>query len=122
MALTDLHPINESVVYCHSASVGSTPINAATRAPFRGRIIKVGCVLHSGISTSNLLVSTLIAGTTVTGGGFNVTASNSVAGTMGTAVPTAANTCNEDDAIIFTPTVAAGTTVPATFFAVVRRV
>ena len=121
MALTNLHPVSEAVVYAHSASVGSSPIAALAVAPFRGKIVKVGCVLVSGISTSNLLVSTAINGTAITGGGFSVTATSSVAGTMGSAVPTGANVVVEDDYITFTPSVAAGTTVPATFFAVIRR-
>lgn len=121
MALTDLHPISETVVYAHSASVGGSPVAALAIAPFRGTIRKVGCVLVSGISTSNLLVSTAINGTAITGGGFTIAASNSVAGSMGSANPTGANVVKEDDYITFTPSVAAGTTVPATFFAVIRR-
>lgn len=121
MAITELHPISEAVVYAHSASVGASPIAALAIAPFRGTIRKVGCVLVSGVSTSNLLVSTAINGTAITGGGFSVTASGSVAGSMGSAVPTGANKVNEDDYITFTPSVAAGTAVPATFFAVIRR-
>ena len=121
MALTNLHPLSETVVYAHSASVGDSPIAALVLAPHRGTVVKVGCVLVSGVSTSNLLVSTAINGTAITGGGFTITAAASAAGSSGTAVPTGANAVVEDDYITFTPSVAAGTTVPATFFAVIRK-
>lgn len=121
MALTELHPLSEVVVTAHSPSVGASPIAAITVAPVRGKVVKVGCVLVSGVSTSNLLVTTSIGSTAITGGGFTITASGSVAGSMGSAKPTGGNTVVEGDYITFTPSVAAGTTVPATFYAVIRR-
>ena len=121
MALTDLHPLSEIFVYAHSPSVGSSAVNAFTVSPVRGKVVKVGCVLVSGVSTSNLLVTTSIGDTAITGGGFTITASGSVAGSMGSATPTGGNAVVEGDIIKFAPSVAAGTTVPATFYAVIRR-
>ena len=95
MALPELHPVNEAAVFAHSGQIGATPAAAYARVPFRGKVLKVG-VVQSGA---------------VTGG---------AAGTLFTAVPTAANDVNEDDIISFTPSGATGSATGA-FFAVIRR-
>ena len=100
MALPELHPVNEAVVFAHSGQIGATPAAAYARVPFRGEVLKVG-VVQSGA---------------VTGTGTVATA----AGTLFTAVPTAANDVNEDDIISFTPSGATGSATGA-FFAVIRR-
>lgn len=131
MALPTAHPLQETVVHCHSASVGASPIAAVTRAPFAGRIIKVGLVVEAGFTTDMSVAVSVIpnvaggtapgSGTAVTGSPFTVTASNSAAGTTGTMLPTGANSVGEDDTIIFTPSGSTGANVPGTFFAVIRR-
>lgn len=131
MALPVFHPLFEVVVYAHSASVGATPIAAVARVPFKGTIIKVGLVVEAAFTTDMSVAVAVIpsvaggtapgGGTAVTGSPFTVTASNSAAGTTGTMVPTAANTCNEDDTILFTPSGSTGSNVPGNFFAVIRR-
>ena len=42
MAYPTVHPIDEAVVYCHSPSIGASPAAAYSRAPWRGKIIKIG--------------------------------------------------------------------------------
>ena len=44
------HPVNEAVVYAHSPSVGASAVTAYARAPFRGKVIKVGSVLYGAIT------------------------------------------------------------------------
>jgi hypothetical protein len=131
MALPVAHPLNEVTVHCHSASVGATPIAAVARVPFKGTITKVGLVVEAAFTTDMSVAVAVIpsvaggtapgSGTAVTGSPFTVTAANSAAGTTGTMVPTGANTCNEDDTIIFTPSGSTGSNVPGTFFATIRR-
>ena len=47
------HPVNEAVVHAHSPSVGASAITAYARAPFRGKVIKVGSVLYGAITTAD---------------------------------------------------------------------
>lgn len=131
MALPSNHTLDEAVVYCHTASCGATPIAAVTRFPFRGKIIKCGSIAEAAFTTDMSVAVAIIpsvaggtapgAGTAVTGSPYTVTASNSAAGTTGTMTPTAANTGNEDDTILFTPSGSTGSNVPMTFFAVIKK-
>lgn len=131
MALPVFHPLFEAVIHCHSASVGTTPIAAVARAPFKGTIIKVGLIVEAAFTTDMSVAVAVIpnvaggtapgSGTAVTGSPFTVTASNSALGTTGTMVPTGTNTVQEDDTISFTPSGSTGSAVPGTFFAVIRR-
>lgn len=117
MALTELHPLSEVQVPAFSTSIGATPIVANARAPFRGKILKVG-VIQNGAVTGTAAVAVAVNGTAVTGGALSVTAGS--AGTLFSATPTGANDVNEDDVISFTPSGATGT-VQGHFFAVIRR-
>ncbi len=117
MALTVPHPLNETVVHAYSSSIGGTPIVAYARAPYRGKILKVG-LIQNGAVTGTSTTTTAINGTTVTGGG--PVANGGSAGTLFTASPTAANNVVEDDVISFTPAGATGT-VTGAYFAVIRR-
>lgn len=120
MALPTPHPtLKEQRVSCHTASAGATPISACTNAPFRGKVVKLSATL-AGTLTGDTTVTTLINGVTVTAPTFTLTASGSVAGTTFTVVPTAANTCNEDDSIVFTPASGNGSNIPCTFSAVIQ--
>lgn len=117
MALTVNHPVNEVAIHAFSTSLGTTPVVAYVRAPFRGKILKVG-VVQNGAVTGTSTCTTAINGTAVTGGAITVTAGS--AGSLFTASPTAANNVVEDDVISFTPAGATGT-VQGHFFAVIRR-
>jgi hypothetical protein len=117
MALPELHPVNEAVVFAHSGQIGATPAAAYARVPFRGKVLKVG-VVQSAAVTGTATVGTAVNGNAIAGGSLSVT--GGAAGTLFTAVPTAANDVNEDDVISFTPSGATGSATGA-FFAVIRR-
>ena len=117
MALPELHPVSEAVVFAHSAQIGATPAAAYARAPFRGKVLKIG-VVQSAAVTGTATVGTAVNGNAIAGGSFPVT--GGAPGTLFTAVPTAANDVNEDDVISFTPSGATGS-VAGAFFAVIRR-
>lgn len=117
MALTIPRNLLEDVVYAYSSSIGATPIVAYARAPFRGKITKVG-VVQNGAVTGTSTIATAIGGTAVTGGSISVTAGS--AGSHFSASPTAANNVVEDDVISFTPSGATGT-VTGAFYAVIKR-
>lgn len=131
MALTVNHPtLKEQTVYCHTQSFGTTPIAACTRAPFRGKIVKVGHVVDAAFTGTLTTTPSIIAapadavapgsGTAITGGAIVSASTNSAAGTSNSAVPTGANFVNEDDIIIFNCTGATATAGPATFYAVIQ--
>jgi len=117
MALTVNHPtLQEQTVFAYSSSLGGTPIVAYARVPFRGKVVKIG-VVQNGAVTGTSTVTTAINGTAITGGALSVTGGS--AGTLFSAVPTAANKVAEDDVISFTPAGATGT-VTGACFAVIR--
>lgn len=120
MPLTTNHPLlKEQTVQCHSASVGTTPVAAVTRVPFRGKAVKCGVVV-GGAFTVDMSVAVAINGVAVTGSPFTVTAAGSGVGTIASFIPSGANAVNEDDVISFTPSGSTGTAVPGTFFAVIQ--
>jgi hypothetical protein len=131
MALTVNHPpLKEVVVYAHTPSFGTSPIAAVTRAPFRGKVVKVGFVA-GGAWTSTLSHAVNIiasvadgsapgAGTAITGSPFTQSATSSALGSTNSFVPTAANNVNEDDLISFTPSGATATSMPGTYYAVIQ--
>lgn len=118
MAITNNHPFTEYQFEAFTSSIGTTPIVAYVRAPFRGKVTKVG-VIQSAAVTGTSTVTTAIAGTNITGGAVAVTAGS--AGSLFSASPTAANQCNEDDVISFTPAGATGASVTATCFVVIQK-
>lgn len=120
MALPVNHPLNEVPLHCHSASIGGTPIAGYLRAPFRGKILKVGVITNGTITTADCTVATAVNGTAITGGSVVATVSGAAAGQLFSAIPTGANLVNEDDVISFTPSGASGSNIPGTFFAVIR--
>jgi hypothetical protein len=121
MALATNHPVNEQVVQAFSRSIGGTPEAAYMRAPFRGKIIKVGCVTQGVITSADCTVTTAIAGTSITGGAITVTVSGAAAGQHFSAAPTGANDVNEDDVVSFTPAGASGSTIGGQMYAVFKR-
>jgi hypothetical protein len=120
MALTLNHPtLKEQSVFCHTASSATTPIVAAGRLPFRGKVVRCTFMVAAAFTT-DMSVAVAINGTAITGSPMTVTASGSGAGTMGSFVPTGANTFVEDDYITFTPSGSTGTAVPGTAEAIVQ--
>ena len=121
MALPVNHVLYEQTIWGQVASVSSTSV-VYLRAPFRGKIVKVGNTLSSASSTADATCTTSIAGTNITGGVITDTQSGSAAGSTFTAIPTAANTCNEDDYVGFTFSGTGTAGGPVTCWAVVRAV
>ena len=72
MALPELHPVNEAVVFAHSGQIGATPAAAYARVPFRGKVLKVG-VVQSGAVTGTGTVATAVNGNAIAGGSLSVT-------------------------------------------------
>src|SRR6188472_1386225 len=114
MALPEPHPVSEMAVQAFSRSIGATPEAAYIRAPFRGKLMKVGCVTQGAITTA-------VNGTAVTGGSITVTAAGAAAGQHFGATPTAAREVNEDDVVSFTPSGASGAIIGGQMYAVFRR-
>jgi len=121
MALPELHPVSELVVQAFSRSIGGTPEAAYMRAPFRGKLMKVGCVTQGAITTADASIAVAINGTTVTGGTITVASSGAAAGQHFSATPTTANNVNEDDVVSFTPSAASGSAIGGQMYAVFRR-
>jgi hypothetical protein len=117
MALTVNHPFHEQTVHGSAASV-VTGVSGVVRAPFRGKVVEVGTMIGSVVSTADATVTVSIAGTAITGGSFVITQSGSAIGDLdfasafgvgnngvtANATITAANTCNEGDLIKFAMT------------------
>ena len=99
----------------------SAPSSVSVVAPDDGNIIEIFSVLGGAITVANSAVITKINGTTVTGGGFTVTASGSAAGDVDTAEPTALNSVKEGDYITITSDGGSTTTQPITVTLVIRR-
>ncbi len=131
MALTVLHhQLVDTQVEGHTASIGASPIAAQMRAPFRGRIVKVGCVTGGTITTSSAVMTLAVNGTNVTGGTFSVTLAGAAAGQHFSnsslpslnATATAANGfVQEDDVITLTPSNASGSSIPGACYAVIKK-
>lgn len=118
MALPTPHPVSEAFLTTQTASVGTAPVACFLRAPFRGKILKVGVQQGTAVSGTSV-VTVAINGTTVTGGA--VTLNTGTAGSVFTAVPTGANTFVEDDVISFTPAGANGVATTGFVSVVLRR-
>ena len=132
MALTLNHPtLKEQVIYAHSPSIGTSPIVAVARSPYRGKVVKVGLVINGAITAApcstavNIIPNAADAtapgtGTAITGSPFVITNTNSAAGSTNSFVPSGANAINEDDLITFTPSGATGTSITGTYYAVIQ--
>jgi hypothetical protein len=131
MALPTPHPtLKEVQIHTSTQSIASTPLAAVARAPFRGKVVKVGAVSHGAFTTDCSVAVAIIpgvaggtapgGGTAITGSPMTLTASNSAAGTSTSMIPTGANLVNEDDLIMFTPSGSTGTTIGGTFYAVIQ--
>ncbi len=121
MALPANHPLREHVVHAFSRSIGASPEAAYIRAPFRGRILKVGCITQGTITTADATIATAINGTAITGGSITVTVSGAAAGQHFSATPTATRDVVEDDVVSFTPSGASGSNIGGQMYAVFER-
>jgi len=121
MPLPNPHPLSEAVVQAFSRSIGASPEAAYVRAPFRGRIVKLGCVTQGAITTADATITTAINGSAITGGAITVTAAGAAAGQHFAATPSSANAVSEDDVVSFTPAGASGATIGGQLYAVFQR-
>lgn len=119
MAYPTNRTFNTVRVYAYMAD-SSTAGSAFSVAPARGKIINMGSVIYNAITVADTAVTSKIAGTAITGGGWTITQSGSAAGDVDTAIPTAANYVNEGDNIEFISDGGASTTCPTMFFADIR--
>ena len=117
MALTELHPVSETQVMAFTSSLGGSPVPTYVRAPFRGKVLKVG-VVQSATVSGTATVTTAVNGAAITSGVVSVT--GGTAGSHFFATPSGANDVNEDDVISFTPAGATGTAT-GHCYAVIRR-
>jgi hypothetical protein len=132
MALPVNHPIDEQTFSCSTNSIASTPLAAAVRIPFRGIVNRFGAVSHGAFTTNCSIAVAIItpvadgtapgSGTAVSGSPMTLAATNSAAGTSTSMVPSAVTVVNEGDLIVFTPSGSTGTTIGATFSAVVQAI
>ncbi len=120
MALPELVPLNETVIWGYMADV-SAASSAFAYVPVRGKVIKVGSVLGGAISGADSALTTEINGTAVTGGAWTVANASSAAGDVDTATPTAANAVNIGDAFEWITSGASTDTAPLYCFAIIRH-
>jgi len=121
MPLPNNHPtLKEAQVECDSSSIGTAPVTAYARAPFRGRIVKFGGIAAAAITTSDCTVTVAVNGASI--GTFTFPVAAAAAGQLSSGAPLtfAGQAVNEDDVISFAPSGASGTAVPASFFAALQ--
>ncbi len=116
MSLPNPRPLNIIRVSTYMAD-SSTAGSSFIAAPTRGKVIKVGSIIHAAVTTADTNVTTKINGTSITGGAFVIAFTSAAAGDVDTATPSAANLVNEDDKIEFASGGEGSGTVPTTFFA-----
>ena len=90
-----MRTLNDYFVYGEIADI-STASSTFVAVPDGGKIITA---LQGAISSANAAITFEIGGTAVTGGGITVAHSGSAAGTVDSAVPTAANELAEGETI-----------------------
>lgn len=134
MAIPNAHSLDEVVIHT-SALDCSTGKAAVARAPFKGRVVEIGTMISSVLSTADATVTTSIAGTAITGGAIVITQSSSAIGDLdaasvssvvgngvaANATITAANTCLEGDLIKWALTGSGTAGGPLYCYAVIRR-
>jgi hypothetical protein len=99
MTLPTVHPtLREHAVNTSTVADSSAAVSMYARAPFRGKIVKLGVVLGAVVDSDRVFTAK-INGTAITGGALTVAASGSAAGDVKSLVPTALNFCNEDDTL-----------------------
>ena len=116
MALPQNRPLNIIRVWAHLADSG-TASSAFAVAPTRGRVVKLGSVVYAAVGTANNVLTGFIAGTAITHPTWSQLTAGSAAGDVSEVVPSAANTCNDGDAIKFTSDGAGSNVTPTMFYA-----
>jgi hypothetical protein len=122
MTLPNVRPVNEWTVTCKTASAGSAPAAAWCVAPVKGRIVRTYAVLEGTITGTAAIAVGINGGADIGTGALSIPAGG--AGTGASDAPANANNSaavNEGDFIAFTPAGATGTSIPATFHAVIRE-
>lgn len=130
MALPVSHSLDE-VMLTGAALDCSTGKAIVVPAPFKGRVVEVGTLLGSVLSTADATATASIAGTAITGGAFVLATASAAIGDLdaastsgivangvaANATITGANTCNEGDVckIAFTGSGTAGGVVAGWF-------
>ena len=93
-----MRTLNDYFLHAAIADV-STATSTFVPVPDGGKIIKIITALQGAITSVNAGISFEIGGTAITGGGITVAYSGSAAGTVDSAIPTAANDVLEDGTI-----------------------
>jgi hypothetical protein len=120
MTLPVNEPLNEVIVSCKTASVGTAPAAAWAMAPVKGRIVRTYAVLEGTITGTAAIAVAINGGTNI--GALTIAAG--AAGTGASDAPAAAGVARdvqEGDVISFTPSGATGASIPAQFHAVIRK-
>lgn len=121
MAFPNIHTLDTIHLTTNTPSVGTSPIVAYVRVPFRATIKKFTGVLRGAITTADGTITLAVNGTTV--GTFTVTQSGSAAGQLfsGQTTTNALSQVNEDDIISFTPSGASGSSIGMDFSVVLNQ-
>jgi hypothetical protein len=120
MAFPVEHNLTVVHLSSHSPSIGGSPIASYMRIPFRCQIMKVGVVAAGTITSADASVAVALNGTAISGSPFVLPVSGAAAGELASLVPSANVYANSDDYLSFTPSGASGSSIPATFFAVLK--
>jgi hypothetical protein len=122
MALPNVRPVNEWVVTAKTASVGTTPVAAWCVAPVKGKIVRTYAVLEGTITGTAAIAVAINGGVDIGTGALGIAAGGAGTGASDAPANAANNAAvNEGDFISFTPSGATGSSVPATFHAVIRE-
>ena len=121
MAYPSNRPLNIIRVHSYNADIGTAGSSFAV-SPTRGKIVKLGCVIHAAVTVAPNVLTAKIgvsgsAGTSITIPTWTQSHTSSAAGVVSEVVPTAANFINEGENIEFISDGAGSTTVPATYYA-----
>ena len=115
MPLKVNHPFSEDEYSAYCPSLGATPVAANVHVGEGGILTEVG-VLQNAAVTGTSTVTVTAGGNTVA----TIAVTGGAAGTVFTAVPSAATYVNEDDAVTFTPAGGTGATISGVCFIKVR--
>lgn len=118
MELTAPTPLNTVTVFAHTEDLNAGS-SAYTLAPARGRIVKIGSVIHAPVADDVVVVGR-IDGKAIAGGTWTVAGAGAAAGDLDSAVPVGANAVSEGDRIEFASRGGEGAKAPTTFFATIR--
>lgn len=121
MALPENRPLTVTRVYSYNADM-STAGSSFAVSPVRGKIIKIGSVIHAAVTTAPNVLSAKIgvsgaAGTAITLPSWTQSHTSSAAGVISEVVPTGANLVDQGNNIEFISDGAGSGTVPCTYYA-----